>query len=368
MAVRIVKRRGERRLVIDIVYRNPDGSLARYRHDADVQTLAAARAEERRRLALLATAGSPTGAPVAQGPALAKAKAPVPTFETVSNEYLGSYATSTFKPSTRRGYKALINGFLKPRVGAVAIDQIDGARVRDLDAELVTRGVKPATRRQMQSVLRSVLCRFAVERGLLVEAPRFPRLPKTGAKIPNVLTREQVAAILRAAHQRHRLTFLLAAYAGLRAGEIRALRWRDVDLKLGRLVVRESRCHGEVATPKSGHERVVPLVPELRKVFAAVKVREPDGLVASNARQKPWSQDGLRQAFQRACGRAETGIWRFHDLRHYFVTELFRAGVAAPTVQALAGHAHLTTTQRYAHVVQKDLAAAIERLAAEPPW
>jgi site-specific recombinase XerD len=42
---------------------------------------------------------------------------------------------------------------------------------------------------------------------------------------------------------------------------------------------------------------------------------------------------------------------------------LFRKGVSAPTVQALAGHAHLTTTQRYAHVARVDLKEAIAKLA-----
>jgi integrase len=72
---------------------------------------------------------------------------------------------------------------------------------------------------------------------------------------------------------------------------------------------------------------------------------------------------GLRQAFVRACRRAELKGWRFHDLRHFFVTQLFRGGTPAATVQALAGHAHLTTTERYAHVARVDLRAAIERLA-----
>ena len=58
MPVRVVTRRDERRLIVDIRYRNPDGTRARYRHDAEVQTLSAARAEDRRRLGLLATTGS----------------------------------------------------------------------------------------------------------------------------------------------------------------------------------------------------------------------------------------------------------------------------------------------------------------------
>jgi hypothetical protein len=54
--------------------------------------------------------------------------------------------------------------------------------------------------------------------------------------------------------------------------------------------------------------------------------------------------------------------FRFHDLRHVFVAELFRGGASALAVQALAGHADLTTTQRYAHMVKSDLQAAIATL------
>jgi hypothetical protein len=62
----------------------------------------------------------------------------------------------------------------------------------------------------------------------------------------------------------------------------------------------------------------------------------------------PWREWGLRQAFSRGRKRAGVEPFRLHDLRHYRVTALFRRGVVAPTVQALAGHAHLTTTRRYA--------------------
>jgi integrase len=72
---------------------------------------------------------------------------------------------------------------------------------------------------------------------------------------------------------------------------------------------------------------------------------------------------GLRQAFARSRKRAGIEPFGLQDLRHYFVTAFFRRGVAAPTVQALAGHAHLPTTERYAHVARMDLRAAIERLA-----
>jgi site-specific recombinase XerD len=85
--------------------------------------------------------------------------------------------------------------------------------------------------------------------------------------------------------------------------------------------------------------------------------------VAQTRNGVAWKEFGLRHAFRRACVRAKvTKAWRFHDLRHAFVTRLFRSGAPANVVQQLAGHLELTTTQRYAHTAAADLAAAIARL------
>jgi integrase len=365
MTVRIVKRRGERRLVLDIVYTKPDGSQGRFRRDAEVQMLAAARAEERRRLALLVSTGSPTG--VGEPPKGERPPAPktLPPLTEVAAEYLRIFAPTRLKPSTIHGYKRLLEGFLLPRIGRLRLDQVDAKVVRELDAECVKRGAKPETRRKVHIVLRSILRRFAVEAGYLETAPSMPAMPKAGAKIANTLTDADVSRILAVAPASHRLAFLLAAHAGLRAGEIRGLKWRDVDLAAGQLVVRESVCRGHTASPKSGHERIVPLTPQLRAALASARTRDRDALVARTEQGTPWREWGLRQAFARSRERAGVEPFRLHDLRHYFVTALFRRGVAAPTVQALAGHAHLTTTQRYAHVARVDLRAAIERLAGE---
>jgi site-specific recombinase XerD len=67
-------------------------------------------------------------------------------------------------------------------------------------------------------------------------------------------------------------------------------------------------------------------------------------------------------AFKRARKRAGLSDWTFRDLRHFFVTELFRSGASAPAIQQLAGHAELTTTQLYADLDANDLRSAIERI------
>ncbi len=368
MAVRTVTRRGERRLIVDIRFRNSDGTRARYRHDAEVQTLQAARAEERRRLARLATTGSPYGVlsehgqPVIEEPE-AEPEAPAgPLFSKVAEEYMAAYATSNLKPSTRICYESMLK-YLLNEIGHLPITQITPSKVRELDAKLVEDGLTPSTRRGHQIVLRSILVRFAVERGYLSEPPPFPKLPRCGRQIHTALAPEEIERLLGATlSTEHRRAFLLAAYAGLRAGEIRALRWKDIDFRALTLTVRVSRCRGILSTPKSGHERMIPLPDVLVRDLSPKGKRDPNALVAITGHGEPWGERGLHQAFKRASHRAGLTGWRFHDLRHYFVTSLFRCGAPAPAVQALAGHADLSTTQRYAHTTRADLRAAMDRL------
>ncbi|MBZ0116976.1 MAG: tyrosine-type recombinase/integrase [Sandaracinaceae bacterium] len=369
MTVRSVTRRGKRRLVIDIPYLTPSGKKARFRRDAEVQTLAAARAEDRRRLMLLATTGSPIEGgdvpprdePVVESPGFTP-PTKMPTVEEVSKDFLRLVGGTRLKPSTKRGYENVLDTFLIERIGDERIDAIDTNVVRELDAELVKRGRRPSTRRQMQCVVRSLL-RYAKEAGHIERVPELPRLPKTGATISRALTSEEVARILDCSKPPHRLGLELAAYAGLRAGEVRALRWRDIDLERKLLIVRRSRCRDVEAPPKSGHERVVPLHAKLAASLRNTGPKRPDAYVSGPKPGEPWGEHQLYNAFRTACRKAGISGFRLHDLRHAFVTELFRGGVPAPVVQRLAGHEHLATTQRYAHAQLADLVAAVGRLS-----
>jgi len=160
------------------------------------------------------------------------------------------------------------------------------------------------------------------------------------------------------------MAFKLAAFAGLRANEVRGLRWSDVDLKVGIITVRRGLTLGVEVTPKSHHQRVIPIGQRLRATLetAPPKKASPWGPMALTAHGKPWGESGLNQAFGRAMERARLDGWSFHDLRHFFVTELFRNGASAVAIQQLAGHADLATTQRYADLDANDLRSAIERI------
>jgi integrase len=276
MTVRKTTRRGEPRLVLDIHYTDRrTGAQARYRRDAEVQTMSAARAEERRKLVELEQLGyipdgqklSPEAPPVAglpskgQQEALASApKADAYTFGDALKLFRETKAVVELKRTTLRGYEVSFSAYLEPRFGEKPLESLGFEEVTKLDAELVKAGLTPSSRANIQIALRSVL-KCAVEAKRLPVMPSLPELPKAKRKAVRPPSRDEVDLVLQMAYPAARLALLLAADAGLRAGEIRGLRWGDVDLDAGLLYVRQTLYRGEIDTPKSGHEREVPLSP-----------------------------------------------------------------------------------------------------------
>jgi integrase len=355
MTVRRSKRNGAVRLIIDIPYKAPTGEVRRYRRDAQVQTVAAANAEDRR---LLTELGA-TGEIAACIPRKRAAERPqVPTFADAVKAYRAIRAPA-LKPSTRNGYDEILKGQIEPLLADVELRSVDFVCSADLDARLSSKKVSASRRRNVQVTLRSVL-RAAVDAELLATMPRLPPLPKVGRVVIEPFPRERIEELLARSGPSQRRAFAFAIYAGLRAGEVRGLRPEDVDLEHGTLIVRRTICNGVESPPKSGHERMIPIAGPLAKILESGFLE--DGPAAPTKHGKQWGNTGLRLALRRMCKRIGIRPYRFHSLRHYFVTELFRLGVSAPTVRELAGHADLRTTQRYAHVVAADLRTAISTL------
>lgn len=367
--VRTIKRRGQRVLVIDFSYTKPDGNKGRYRRDAEVQTRAAALAEERRRLAAVASKGSPfvlldEAAAKAEAEQASPPAAAGPTFGDVVKGFFDVFAPSKLKASTRCHYKSVLYTHVLKHLGNKPLVDINAATMRELDATLAKSGAGKAARRGSQVAVRSVVCRYAVEAGLLAEEPRMPKLPKKSEKITKVLSTDDATALIAATRRpEHRLALLLAFHAGLRTGEIRGLRVCDVDLVAGVLRVRQAIGYGVVDTPKSGHDREVPLTAALREALtAAVDGKAPEARVALSRRGTPWGDGSLYCMFVSVAKRAGIKGATTHHLRHAFVTALLNRGVGAHVVQALAGHADLSTTQRYAHALSTNKRAAIDTL------
>ncbi len=362
--IRKTERRGERILVIDIRYTKKDGSKGRYRHDAQVQTMAAATAEERRLLANIAQYGDVHE----PKPAAAPEATPSATFGEVVQKYRATYMLTDLKVTTRRSYGLALDARLLPRFKDTPIVDVDGEAASKLDLELTKEKLAKSTRNNAQILLRSVL-RFAIETKDLGAMPSgLPRLKQPEPSILEIPTDDQVVEILRLANPAQRRAFGLMAYGGLRPNEVRALPRREMKLRRegdepvgGFLCVREGLSYGETHTPKTG-KREVPIARRLAGFLGDIEAGPREGYVSLNPQGQPWGQYGLYHAFEQIRDRAGLAGWSVYSLRHYAITTWLRKGIPVHVVQKMAGHQNLSTTQHYVHFLKADLEDAARRL------
>jgi integrase len=146
----------------------------------------------------------------------------------------------------------------------------------------------------------------------------------------------------------------VAAYAGLRRGELVALRWRDVDFAGRKIVVRRSlSADTELRSTKSRRAREVPLPNQaaaaLERLSRRVEFTGPDDYVFANRLGRRLDPSALRRRFERARDAAGLEPLRFHDLRHTYGSLLVAGGIDLPSVKAAMGHSRISMTERYLH-------------------
>ena len=174
----------------------------------------------------------------------------------------------------------------------------------------------------------------------------------------------------------------VAAYAGLRRGELVALRWRDVDFERRKLVVRRAVSGDvEASSTKSRRAREVPLADQAAGALARLSQRSDfasaDDYVFCNRLGRRLDGSALRRRVERARDAAGLRPLRFHDLRHTYGSLLVAGGVDLASVKAAMGHSRITTTERYLHArsaseladrFSRALAGAETPEVGEPVW
>lgn len=172
-------------------------------------------------------------------------------------------------------------------------------------------------------------------------------LRKTPAKLPELLSRQEVSSLLAACTNLRHRTILTTLYAtGLRVSELCHLQLKDIDAD--RMMIKVT--HG-----KGAKDRYVLLSPILLKSLRHywLAFRPSDYLFPSGQEAHPIAACQVQRFFYAAKRRAgikkEGGI---HALRHAFATHLLEAGMDLSTLSRLLGHDHLSTTSRYLHLQQ----------------
>jgi integrase len=292
-------------------------------------------------------------------------------------------------PKTRDRYESVLRKYLLPEFAHRPLSSISREAVKRYFARLQREGRTPGTVKKVQTVLSSVLSE-AVELGMLRVNPATKlRLPAPPARDQTTLTAGEVNALADAIDPHYRVLIYVAAYTGLRAGELWAMRRRDVDVLRGQLHVRQTvkrdkptpgaptDSYGrEVGPPKNGRPRTISLPNHLKTMLGEHLLDPtmtlpsggtgPDAMVFHTASGRPVRHTlFMREVFRPAIAVAvpHKPNLRFHDLRHTCATLLISAGAHAKLVQERLGHASITTTLNlYGHVLPSTEAALVDAL------
>jgi integrase/recombinase XerD len=175
--------------------------------------------------------------------------------------------------------------------------------------------------------------------------------PRKPSRLPEILSREEIARLLVSTGlPRHRVLLMTAYSSGLRVSELVHLRVRDIDSD--RMTIRVEQGKGA----KDRYTLLSPrLLEELRRYW--LLERPHPWLFPMRGKAEPMGSRTAERIYNAAKERA--GIAKFgsiHALRHAFATHLLEAGIDLHTIQHLLGHSHISTTTRYLHLARKAVA------------
>jgi integrase len=324
------------------------------------------------------------------------------TVEKWLTHWVENIAAPFVRDNTISGYRVAVNVHLIPGLGKHRLDRLEPEHLEKLYVRMIRNGSAPATAHQAHRTMRTAL-NEAVRRG------HIARNPATLAKAPRVSEKEvepygvdEVRLLLKAAMTgRNGARWAIALALGLRQGEVLGLKWSDVDLDRGSLVVRRARlrprwrhgCGGTCGRQHGGHcperiaerpetadtksragRRVMGLPDELVELLRAHRIeqgRERD------AAAQLWTGHGWLFAtptggplnprtdwtdWKKLLTTAGVRDGRLHDARHTAATVLLLLGVPERAVMGVMGWSNTAMAARYQHVtsaIQRDIAGRV---------
>ncbi len=342
---------------MDIRFTYSDGTPFRRRFKAPVESKSAAKRWGEARESAFLREPSPSERPQLEP------KKEVPTLKVFGPRFVENYARANRqKASTIAAKNSILKTHLYVRLGDKPLDEISDEDVQALKSSLAKHSRK--TVNNVLAVLGKLL-KVAVKWKVITKLPCTIELMKVSNLVVKFYEFGQYKRLVEAADRydaRSLVMVLLGGDAGLRMGEILALRWCDVDFRRKQIVVQQAVWQGVIDVPKSGHGRIVPMTTGLASALQRARhlqgervLYRDDGTMAVHATVRAWLE-----ACERRAGLEVEGS--LHKLRHTFCSHLAMRGAPAKAIQELAGHENLMTTLRYMHLSPAARRGAIDLL------
>jgi integrase len=296
------------------------------------------------------------------------------TFRAAAAEWLAGVESGTitnnrrqaFKPSVIRGYERSLRARIVPALGGAKLGDISRFDLQALADGLLAAGLRPSTVKNHLMPVRAIF-RRAVRIGHVSMNPTADLdLPANDDEPRRIASPDEAMELLDALTELDRPLWATAIYAGLRCGEIAALRWEDVDLAAGIIHVRfgwDERA-GLIET-KNRRRRKVPIAATLRDYLDQLKLataRESGYVFGPGDGTRPFTASAVRRRSYRAwdganaerqqSGQPPLKPITLHEGRHTFASLMIAAGVNAKALSTYMGHSGIEITfNRYGHLM-----------------
>lgn len=319
----------------------------------------------------------------------------VPTFSEYAAIFEATYMPLNLKQSTIDSYKNALKNHLKPVFGKLRLDEITRRDIKAFVIEKQNSGLAPNTVRILRAYLSSVLTQ-AVDDELIPINPasntgRYIRKGETASKRISPFTWEEKHQFEEAVKEhfpRYYPFFVCALRAGMREGELIALKPSDISFSGNYIEVRRNCVRGRMETPKSGKTRRVEMSEQLAAILAEHQTERKREALKKGWGQPPewlfYSEEGKmldvsnfrNRVFNKCLEKAGLRRIRLHDLRHTYATLRIQAGHNIADVSRQLGHRSIRiTVDTYYHwmpgsgsqeVNELDLSSAPKRTLSAP--
>lgn len=287
-----------------------------------------------------------------------------------------------YKPSVVRLVEADFRLHLDDELGAMKLGELRRQDVQQLVDRLRARGLSGSKVRGIATSLKIVLRRPLEDDEITINPTERLRLPKPAGARQRAATVDEVERLVAALPASLRPLYRTAAYAGLRRGELRGLKWGDVDLAGGVIHVRRSwdPKEGEIEPKSDAGFRETPLPPMLREELLELKASSGRGhedfvfgsypgatFIPTNVHQqatrawKRWNKAETAKAEKEGREPELLEPIGLHELRHTWVSFMLDAGFTLDQIAKWAGHSSTWMTAQYAHLLKGATSSAAER-------
>ncbi len=273
--------------------------------------------------------------------------------------YMEDVASHNLRPRTYIAHAGYVRNHIVPELGNIKLESLRPDQVQAFYTKKLRSGLSPSTVKYIHSILHKTLNQ-ALRWGLVTRnVTDLVDTPKIIKKAPQIWNAEQLMTFLEAVtdHQYYPI-YVVAAYTGMRQGEILGIEKKDIDLEKGVIHVRQQvqwvRGVGfvtmDVKTEKSKRPVVLPetALEIIREHLKGVE----SGFIFTASTGNPVYSNSLYRHFKRTGKKLGLPVVNFHSLRHTHATLLLKAGVHPKLVQERLGHSNISTTlDIYSHTV-----------------